>query len=198
MNQNFQPSRKYPRISSNVSLPVCPEEPNYPKYHQYQKQQHQNWRNQQNAPAQPPQQHEEQVYPKGNSQYVNFGKYKLFNLTWYDIANKGDFQYLKWCASTDKIQIEASAKPHLFTAMQSQMDPSAKWEEKREEKENKTMIHYVATINKELVVGPEIVRIKCIQCYHIKFTEQFKMSPNICNDCYTHHSVVSAKSYLDS
>src|SRR5690348_1094413 len=66
----------------------------------------------------------------GNQQYITFGKsYK--GKTFYDVANSGDFKYLKWCINETKrnmnkantFKLSASALRHCGSALLLEQTP---------------------------------------------------------------------------
>lgn len=126
---------------------------------------------------------------KGSHHEINFGKYKASYdqepQTWYDLANKGEFNYIQWCLNTDKIDLHATTKPHAQTAILTQYDPKAKWNKKvnSASEENTRIVSYSARIDGEELTGPEVKEVCCECCQQFKNIDHFVSCPGTCDDC---------------
>ena len=127
--------------------------------------------------------------PKGLHHLTNFGRFRDYS--WYDIANMGQYNYLRWCANTDTIEISDSARPHLLLALRTAQDPKAKWSVKREEADGDVKISYHVVMKGDELISP-IVKVRaCRTCGKEKFTDTyFNINPTICNPCCRHHSAI--------
>jgi hypothetical protein len=132
---------------------------------------------------------------KGCHHEVNFGKYKSApneeEETWYDLANKGEFNYIQWCLNTDKIDLHATTKPHAQTAMLTQYDPKAKWNKivsRSSTEQNVQLVSYNAKIDGEEVTGPEIREVECKDCKRFRNVDHYVISHEVCNDCVKNYS----------
>lgn len=124
-------------------------------------------------------------YPKGSEHYVGFGKYK--DLSWYEIANQRDFNYLNWCLATDLFTLNPTCKPHIYTALTIQSDPNARWNRKNEqvsEEDPTIIVTYETKIDKVIVLGPRVECYACDSCNTIKPKCDFTLNNKLCTRCY--------------
>lgn len=132
----------------------------------------------------------------GYYQYCNFGK-KHKNVTYYDIANKGDYAYLRWCINYNPVDkktgqrsqfyISDTCFPHIRAAMGNEKS-KVPWNKiySEPDAEGKMVMKYVSqNENGEEIAGPDIEMKYCIGCSKIKslllFTEG---NHEVCRVCY--------------
>lgn len=121
---------------------------------------------------------------KGFHHMVGFGKFGA--VTWYEVANRREFNYLKWCSTTDAIQIKDNARPHLHCALNLQADPKATWVEHKEPvtgKPDEYELYYEADIKGDKVQSPRVLMRQCSDCRKDKVAAGFTVNPLNCNRC---------------
>ena len=116
---------------------------------------------------------------------ANFGKYK--GQTFYDIANIGDFKYLKWLLQNGKFQMHPSCKPHILTALFAEGTES-KWEISiKEDKPKKMYRTFVWTTklpeSEHITESPPVVKAMCQRCNYYKNKEVMDENLLICQKC---------------
>jgi len=132
----------------------------------------------------------------GYHQYCNFGQ-KHKNLSYYDIANKCDYAYLRWCLNYDPIDkktgqrkqffISDTCFPHIRAALGNEKS-KVPWNKiySEPDPEGKMVMKYVSKDeNDQEISGPDIEMKFCIGCSKIKsyllFTEG---NHDLCRVCY--------------
>lgn len=127
----------------------------------------------------------------GFHQYLNFGKFKPPQgefRTYYDVANMGEYQYLKWLlsqrtAKRPKIKIRAHCFPHIEAAIQNENGQS-KWEGRTITENGRAFKVYTA-LNEggHHVEGPRIEMRHCKGCDKVKGAYVFTNFTNLCDVC---------------
>lgn len=123
----------------------------------------------------------------GFAQWCNFGKHK--GNTFYDIANAGDFGYLKWLLkryspTNDSIKLNENCKDHIIAALQSENHPWLTWAKFQSELDEygSYTIDYKCEGRGDLFTGPSITMYQCGQCGKHKNSELFNQD-YICSLC---------------
>lgn len=137
----------------------------------------------------------------GCNEFVNFGKHK--NKTWYDIANAGDYKYLKWCLNynpNDKRNangqfksffIDDSCFPHISAALQNEKSRSP-WVQTFSEpnEEGRCLMKYTSMDDYSVIEGPDIEMKKCPSCNYTKSYLLFNLgNHDLCRYCYTKQNI---------
>lgn len=144
----------------------------------------------------------------GFQQYINFGKHK--GKTYYDVANAGDYKYLKWCYKSGKDSVKDSRSffisdtcmPHIFSALSSENINITPWTKQISEEDDhgRCLCFYTAqdvTTHKEYQ-GPEIQMQRCSLCNMIKSLGVFQDEQNVCKKCwFTRETQVNKVAKMD-
>lgn len=131
----------------------------------------------------------------GYAAKLTFGKYK--GLTYYDVANEGDFKYLIWLLQVNKhpgFVMHPSAVPHIETALLTKdywkkNQSTAMWQEHTSTEQNgkKTYLKcYWSTQlypHAELTESPMIHKMMCNSCNCCKNLELMDEEKSICQRC---------------
>ena len=128
----------------------------------------------------------------GFHQYLNFGKFKPpkgESRTFYDLANMGEYQYLKWLLSQRtskraKTKVRDNCFPHIEAALQNENGQS-KWE-KRTIVENERLYTIYVALNQGgyEVESPKIEMRQCKGCQRIKGAYVFTKNSLVCDVCF--------------
>lgn len=127
----------------------------------------------------------------GFHQYLNFGKFKPPHgqrRTYYDLANMGEYGYLKWClaqfdAKRPKIKIRSTCLHHIAASLQNE-NGQGPWVKKNVVEGNRAFMLYTAfnQAGKE-VMGPKIEIRYCKACDQSKCSYMFTQQDQICDTC---------------
>lgn len=133
----------------------------------------------------------------GFQQYINFGKHK--GKTYYDVANAGDYLYLKWCLKSNETSVKDprsffisdTCMPHIRSALLTENVNNTPWTKQISEEDNNGRCICVYT-SKDLkdesksYEGPDIEMKRCPKCNMIKTYLLFDLgNHNLCRKCYT-------------
>jgi hypothetical protein len=127
----------------------------------------------------------------GFHQYLNFGKFKPpkgERRTWYDLANMGEFNYLRWLlkqktARRPKIQIRQDCFPHIEAALQSENGQSP-WTKTNIVEGKRAFLMYTAfNTAGHPIQSPRIEVKHCKGCDMTKCEYMFTQDESICDTC---------------
>lgn len=127
-----------------------------------------------------PEEPEEPKIILGYHDQANFGKYK--GKSFYDIANDGDFRYLKWLLSMNKFILNPNCRPHVLTALLTE-GTNAKWTKEEDVSENIKKHQWTVKLGEEQTVSPTITKMQCLDCNYFKNVEVVNTDTKICNAC---------------
>lgn len=127
----------------------------------------------------------------GFHQYLNFGKFKPpkgQRRTYYDLANMGEYGYLKWCLKQctlkrPQIRIRKECHPHIEAALQNENGQSL-WTPKNIS-EGRTLFKVYTAFNQagQEVSGPRIEYRLCRVCNQVRGFYMFTQETIICDTC---------------
>lgn len=132
----------------------------------------------------------------GFQQYINFGKHK--GKTYYDVANSGDYQYLKWCLKSNQASakdprsffISDTCMPHIRSSLLTENVAITPWTKQvsEEDHDGRCICVYTAQDMKEedkTFQGPDIEMKRCPRCKTIKTYLLFDLGDHdMCRKCY--------------
>jgi len=130
----------------------------------------------------------------GYSQYINFGKHK--GKTWYEVANAGDYGYLKWCLRNDlrsapdpqSFFISDTCLPHIRTALLTETNDATPWSEEYSDPnpQGRVSLKYVACSTKDpnkWFESEPIEMKRCRGCNQLKTLNTFESHQVYCRKC---------------
>lgn len=112
----------------------------------------------------------------GFCQYCNFGK-KHRGRTWYDIANIGDFGYLKFISKLEKLN--PNCKPHVDVALLSE-HVHGPWIMQQENIDN---VWFEKWFTNGDLQGPRMKYKMCPDCSRLKNEQSFVSDSSLCFQC---------------
>lgn len=119
---------------------------------------------------------------------LNFGKHK--GLTFFDVANRGDFGYLEWLDKSKVVKLHPSCVDYLKSALQTKDDKLAMWKENIEENpdERTRQIYYAADVTDEkgdssTIFSPTFQKMECCKCKRWKNQEVVRVKSKTCTAC---------------
>lgn len=132
----------------------------------------------------------------GYEHMINFGKtYK--DRTYYDVANEGNYSYLRWCLRSDinnakkpnEFYISSTCIPHINAALSTEGCKAIPWRPSYSEPdENGKMILNYISYNEESkkdIIGPDIEMKRCPSCKKILSYFCFECGDHeICKKCF--------------
>ena len=124
----------------------------------------------------------------GDCQWINFGKYK--RKTVYDVANEGDYDYLRYLKRVEKkpkatFYLSKEFIEHLNCALTTMASPQSKWDKEcTNNKDGSCSILYVTMIDNEKVQSPEVKLVKCSLCDKLSYINRINQDTGICRRCY--------------
>lgn len=133
----------------------------------------------------------------GFQQYINFGKHK--GKTYYDVANAGDYKYLKWCLQSGQAAVKDprsffisdTCMPHIRSALLTENLNVTPWTKQisQENNDGRCICVYTAQDMKEpdsSYSSPDIEMKRCPNCNIIKTYLLFDLgNHDKCRKCYT-------------
>ena len=138
---------------------------------------------------------EQQSEGYGFYQWCSGKKYK--GKTFYDIANEGDFGYLKWILKPKKpfkdgqvYKLHPTCTDHVQAALTTE-GSNAKWEKKTEEQFQIKYTWYEANEGNDHFKGPVIVMWYCTNCSKHKNKDCFVNQYSPCKMCWKNTETLS-------
>lgn len=133
----------------------------------------------------------------GYQQYINFGKHK--GKTYYDVANAGDYKYLKWCLQSNQASVKDprsffisdTCMPHIRSSLLTENLNVTPWTKQisQENNDGRCICVYTAEDLKDqdkTYSSPEIEMKRCAGCNIIKSYLLFDLgNHDMCRKCYT-------------
>jgi len=130
----------------------------------------------------------------GFCQYCSFGK-KHRGRTWYDIANIGDFGYLKFISKMEKLN--PNCKPHVEAALLSE-HLHGPWVMQQENLDN---VWFEKWFTNGDLQGPRMKYKMCPDCSRLKNELSFIKDSSLCSQCrinLKNHESQFVPSYYES